>query len=182
MRLLRSASLVAVLCFAATHHAADDFKLEPGFTLLFNGKDLTGWKTKEGSPLDGMKEAYKGRFKVDGGLLVIDPKVGGDKYLYTTKDLAGDLHIKFDFLPGETCNNDLFFRGLKFDIKKGDVKNIKFGEWNEFEIVAQDKQVEFRANGMTQRKGTAKMDKSTLGLRAELGPMQVRRVRVKEGK
>jgi hypothetical protein len=28
--------------------AADDFKLEPGFTLLFNGKNLDGWKEASG--------------------------------------------------------------------------------------------------------------------------------------
>ena len=48
--------------------SGDDFKLEPGFTLLFNGKNLGGWKevgNKE--TLDGKTEAYQGRFKVVDG-------------------------------------------------------------------------------------------------------------------
>ena len=54
---------------------ADDFKPEEGFTLLFNGKDLTGWNTTKGESLDGKTEAYAGRFKVAGGILTLDPSV-----------------------------------------------------------------------------------------------------------
>jgi len=41
MRLLACLALV----FAAGAARADDFKPEPGFELIFNGKNLTGWKT-----------------------------------------------------------------------------------------------------------------------------------------
>src|SRR5262249_40492663 len=103
---------------------ADEFKLEPGFTLLFNGKDLSGWKTKKGDSLEGKTEAWNKRFTVSDGKIVIDPAVKGDVIITTAQELAGDVHIKFDFLPGKGCNNDLFFRGLKFDLKTGDVKNF----------------------------------------------------------
>ena len=94
--------------------------------------------------------------------------------------MENDLHIKFEFLPGKGCNNDLMIRGVKFDLKTGDVKNLKEGEWNQFEIIVKGKSVEFKNNGETQRKGTAKMDSSPLGVRAELGPVQYRRFVVKE--
>jgi len=54
---------------------ADDFKPEDGFTPLFGGKDLAGWKTEKGEPLDGKMEAYGGRFKLaDGVLTSIRPR------------------------------------------------------------------------------------------------------------
>ena len=50
-----------------------EFKLEPGFTLLFNGKNLDGWRQKsDKAPLEGKTEAYNGRFKVVDGRLVYD--------------------------------------------------------------------------------------------------------------
>jgi hypothetical protein len=43
---LTFATWIALLAVAAVR--ADDFKPEDGFALLFNGKDLTGWKTEKG--------------------------------------------------------------------------------------------------------------------------------------
>lgn len=161
---------------------SDDFKPEPGFVSFFNGKNLDGWKTKKGNePLDGQTEAYKGRFKVAEGKLIIDPKVKGDVVITSVKEWAKDVHIKLEFLPGQGCNNDLFFRGNKFDLTKGNVKNLKPDDWNELEIIAKGGVVEFKNNGETQRKATAnKGGTNSLGIRAEFGHIQLRRLRAKE--
>ena len=50
----------------------------------------------------------------------------------------------------------------------------------EFEIIVVGKKIEFRNNGQVQRKGTVKSDSGPLGIRAEFGPIQYRRLRVKE--
>lgn len=159
----------------------NDFKLEPGFTLLFNGKNLDGWKTTTGGEsLAGKTEAYKGRFKVSDGKLVIDPKVKGDVRIQTVKDFGKDMHIKFEFLPDKGCNNDLFLRGQKFDLVKGNVKNFKEGEWHKFEIVIKGDSAEFICNGETQRKAKAKKGGTPLAIRAEFGSVEIRRLRVME--
>ena len=44
MRLLSCALLVCAT--AAVVVAADEFKPEAGFKLIFNGKDLSGWQTR----------------------------------------------------------------------------------------------------------------------------------------
>jgi len=162
------------------HGAAGEFKLEPGFTLLFNGKNLDGWKTKKGNePLDGKTEAYNGRFKIENGSLVIDPKVKGDVIIETAKEF-GNVHIKFEFNPGPGCNNDLFLRGTKFDIVAKQLKNVKEGEWNTLEIIATGDKIEHKVNGESKRMSTAKAKTSVFGIRAEFGPVQIRHLRVKE--
>src|ERR1700722_6948070 len=106
-----------MLWLPAPVRSADDFKLEPGFTLLFNGKNLDGWKEASKDKkdvLDGKTEAFNGRFKVIEGRLVYDPTVKGDLYIETVKEFGKDVHIKFDFKPGAKCNNDFFLRGTKF--------------------------------------------------------------------
>jgi hypothetical protein len=185
MRILSSGLILSCLSLIASTvsiPAADDFKLEPGFTLLFNGKDLTGWKEKSGgASLKGKTEAYRGRFKVKDAILFLDPKVKGDVRIVTTRKFAGDVHIKFEYKPGRGCNNDLFLRGQKFDIVKSEVKNLKEGQWNQFEIVIKGEQIEFKNNGEVQRRARVKRAGTVLEVRAEFGPIQFRRLRVKGG-
>jgi hypothetical protein len=177
---LTLAAAIAVFALTAGSGAADDFKVEEGFTLLFNGTDLTGWKmTKGGESLDGKAEAAKGRFTVKEGAIVIDPKVKGDLRIQTAKQFGKDAHIKFEFRPGAGCNNDLFFRGTKFDLKTPDVKNLKEGEWNSFEIIVSGDSAEFKCNGETQRKMKIKSGATPLEIRAEFGPIEIRRLRIK---
>src|SRR5438045_5615894 len=114
MRLL---SCVLFVFTAGVVVAADDFKPEPGFKLIFNGKNLDGWQTKAAGkdgkpmPLDGKTDAFDKRFVVKDGELVIDPTVKGDRYIETAQPLGGDFTLRFDFKPDEKCNNDLLFRG-----------------------------------------------------------------------
>jgi hypothetical protein len=182
MRIVSCAVLLAGLALLLTHPAPaqDDFKLEPGFTLLFNGKDLTGWKTKKGGEsLDSKTEAYGNRFTVAGGILTIDPKVKGDVIIETAKTFAKDVHLKFDFMPGAGCNNDLFLRGIKFDINPKQLKNVKDG-WNEFEFIVKDNKAEIKINGQAEKSVAAKDGATPFGIRAEFGSIQFRRIRAKE--
>jgi hypothetical protein len=191
---MRTLSLCLGLAFVLPAAAADDFKPESGFEMLFNGKNLDGWQLdlsrrkdkKDNESLDGKTEAAGGRFKVQDGVLVIDPKVKGDTYIVTKRQFPKDFTIRFDYNPGAGCNNDLLFRGAKFDIKdlkadaKSDVKNIKVGEWNQFEIVVTGDKAEFKNNGELLKTLTLKGPATGFTLRAEAGPIQYRNIRVKE--
>jgi hypothetical protein len=157
-----------------SRQASDD----AGFTKLFNGKNLDGWKTRAGEPLDDKTEAYKGRFKVADGKLVIDPSVKGDVVIVTAKEFTGDVHIKFEFRAGDKCNNDLFFRGNKFDIKL-DLKTLKPDAWNDLDIVARGDSVTFQINGQEAKATKNKGVGAALGIRAEFGALEIRNIRAK---
>jgi len=186
MRRLLSAFLFTslVLLLTGSSQSADDFKLEPGFTLLFNGKNLDGWKeaSRKKEALAGKTEAYNGRFKVVDGKLVYDPAVKGDLHIETTKEFGKDVHIKFDFKPGPKCNNDLFLRGTKFDIVPGNKenKNVKEGEWSTFEIIVTGEKIEHKVNGTTARTSKAKPGATPFRLRAEFGALELKNIRAKE--
>jgi hypothetical protein len=186
MRLL-SAAVLCVSALAAS--AADEFKLEPGFVLLFDGKSLDGWQTKAAKPakLDGKTDAFDKRFVVKDGELVIDPKVKGDRYIETVRQFAGDFSVKFDFKPGDGCNNDILLLGTKFDINsgkggKGGVKGVKLDEWNTFAVNVKGGSAEFLINGEKAATQKTKAEKGPLTLRAEFGPMTVKNVRATESK
>lgn len=186
MRCLSIGLLMTGFAIVSSSNGADDFKPEPGFTMLLNGKNLDGWKLKgkkDGAELSGKTEASGGRFKVVEGVLVIDPKVKGDITIETTAEFAKDVTIKFDFKPGEGCNNDLFLRGTKFDIVPGAKnKGIKLNEWNEMEIVFKGDTATYKCNGESIGTRPVKADKSAFGIRAEFGPIEIRKLRIKEEK
>jgi|SRR5581483_4398278 len=176
-RLIGVAVLVVVaLAFSSRGLAGD--KLEPGFSLLFNGKNFDGWKTKKGGEsLAGKTEAYNGRFKAVDGMIVIDPKVKGDVIIETVKEFGKDVTIKFDFLPLDKCNNDLFLRGIKFDIILK-LKGLKDG-WNELEIVIKGDKADYKLNGTSIKTAAAK-GTTPFGIRAEFGEIKIKNLRVKE--
>jgi len=147
MRLLFSAALVLATCAAVV--AADEFKPEPGFKLIFNGKNLDGWQTQTGKKeaLDGKTEAFGGRFSVKDGELVIDPAVKGDVIIETKHEFGGRIVVRFEFKPDAKCNNDLFLLGTKFDIKKEDIKNLKQDAWNDLLVAVADGKATFTCNG-----------------------------------
>lgn len=174
---------VLLFCVAACLLGADT--KEEGFKPLFNGKDFTGWKTKAkgkagAEPLDGKEEAFGGRFKARDGKMIIDPKVKGDVIIETAKAYAGDVTIRFEFLPGARCNNDLFFRGQKFDLSKENIKGLELGKWHTMEITVKGEEIEFKYDGASKRKAKLRSKAgTTLGVRAEFGEMEIRNMRVK---
>jgi hypothetical protein len=180
--LLLSAAMF--LLVPATRTSAEDFKIEEGFKLLFNGKNLDGWKETNGKKeaLDGKTEAHNGRFKVVDGSIVYDPSVKGDLYIETTREFAKDVHIKFDFKPGAKCNNDFFLRGTKFDIVPGNKENLKVkeGEWHTCEIVVVGDKVEHKIGGEVVRTSKPKDGSAPFKIRAEIGAIEIKNIRVKE--
>ncbi len=67
---------------------------EQGFTQLFNGTNLDGWV--------GNKTSYR----VENGMIVIDPKGTGGGNLYTEKEY-GDFILRFEFQLTPGANNGL---------------------------------------------------------------------------
>jgi len=177
---MKSLSLAGVFLTFLVSIALAQPKADSGFTLLFNGKDFSGWKmAKGGNLLEGKTDAANKRFIVKDNSLVIDPKVKGDLTINTVQDFEKDVHIKFEYKPDAKCNNDLFLRGMKFDIKKGDVKNIKFDDWNSFEIILKGDSAEFKNNGELQKMMKAKPGKTAFGIRAELGGIEIKNLQYK---
>jgi hypothetical protein len=77
---------------------------EPGFTPLFNGKDLTGWVYGR----RGTAENKTGNgYQVENGVIFSTKADGGN--LYTEKEYA-DFAFRFDFRLTENANNGIAIR------------------------------------------------------------------------
>lgn len=145
MRTLRLSLLSLALCGLASavwtdvSQAADDFKVEDGYTLLFNGKDLTGWKMGK-EELTGKTETANKRFMVKDGAILIDGKGGGD--LFTVKDYNKDFNLKCEFRAASKADSGLYLRSTPAQLQVrdyptvGPYKKVKFNDagWNELEV------------------------------------------------
>lgn len=159
-------SLAAAVSFLAPAHAV----VEPGFTEIFDGKTLNGWKLMGGSG--------RGYIVEDGK--IICPKDGGGN-LFTEKEYS-DFVLRFEFKLDEGSNNGIGIRapyqgdaaymgmeiqvlddtspryvgkirpeqhhGSVYDViaaKPGSLKKV--GEWNVEEIRAEGRHIKVTLNG-----------------------------------
>src|SRR5262245_17284022 len=166
-----TAAVLAMLTLAN----AQEQKVEEGFTSLFNGKDLTGWKY--GKKGNGEHKDGAG-YQVENGAIYSTVKDGGN--LYTEKEYA-DFIFRFEFKLTTNANNGIGIRapgegdaayvgmeiqvlddsgpayqklapyqyhGSIYDLvpcKRGFQKPV--GEWNEEEIYAKGRQIKVTLNG-----------------------------------
>jgi hypothetical protein len=186
------ALFLGILVFMATPGQADDFKIEDGYISLFNGKDLTGWRYPgaKGRDMDGQTETPDQRITVAGGVIVMNEKdnkgKGGIRDLYTSKSFDKDFHLKLEFRAGLKADSGVYIRGPQLQvrdfIRRGEqkhMKRFKNDDWNELDITVTGTEAVCRVNG----EPLAKMKvpaKGGIGLQAESGKFEFRRVRIKE--
>jgi hypothetical protein len=125
MRCVRLLAVLAALTLFVAHAARGEDKLNTppeGFTALFNGKDLTGWKGLVGNPktraamsaeelATKQEEADKRAFQhwtVQDGILVYDGT--GKISLCTAKDY-GDFELFVDWKIKERGDSGIYLRG-----------------------------------------------------------------------
>jgi hypothetical protein len=137
-----------------------------GFESLFNGKDLTGWKSTGNMKVWG----------VDNGVMYVDGQGGG--WLLTEKEF-GDFELRLEYKMSKHSNSgvalrspvkgdpayvgmeiqlidDLNWKGLQPWQHTGSIYNVApakkianrpIGEWNSMRIVCKGRQVKIENNG-----------------------------------
>jgi uncharacterized protein (UPF0212 family) len=152
------ALLVAILV-AATSSRAQEPKVEEGFTSLFNGKDLTGWRyTKTPKDLlEGKTTTTDGRIEVKDGVILMNEKddkgKGGTFDLYTIKDFAKDFILRLEFRAAPKADSGVYIRGNQLQVRDYPTvgpykpKSFKKGEWNDLEIIVRAKVLVAKVNG-----------------------------------
>lgn len=167
MRTFLRLGLVAVVCSGAAARA-DEPKPPEGFTALFNGKDLTGWKST------GKMEQWA----VEGGVIL--SKGGGGGWLLSEKDYA-DFELRCEYRWQKKATNsgialrtpekgDPAYVGMEIQLIDDDgwpgkladyqhtgsiydvqpakpAANKPIGEWNAIKIVCKGRTVTIEQNG-----------------------------------
>jgi hypothetical protein len=170
---------------ALTEVRADDFKPEPGFTSLFNGTDLTGWGYKTNN-FDGKTASDDGRFTVTNGILVVNPKSPRlEQTLWTTREFPRDFHLRLEFRASMNADSGIFIRGPQLQVRDyliagpyTQLKKYKPQDWNELHITVKKGVARCTCNGEVLEDALVVPNTGPIGLEADRGQMEYRRIRM----
>ncbi len=190
MTLLPALRIAAAIMLAPVVLNAAEFTPEPGFTSLFNGKDLTGWCYKPDEKFDGKTEASDGRYTARDGVLIVNPqKEGGQKLrqLWTTQEFPKDFVLKLEFRAGVDADSGIFLRKPQLQCRDylvaGPYKNLKSykpQDWNVIVVTVKDGVAHCTCNGEVLEAALKLPATGPIGLEADRGQMEYRHIQIKE--
>lgn len=174
---------------------AQEFTPEADFVLLFNGKDLTGWRHRtvsttqpavDGPALDGKTDAGDGRYTVKDGVLVGNTSTGR-QLLWTTKPYTGNYVLRFEFRAAAQADGGMFMN--RTQIQCGDYSFYAFRnfraykplDWNVMEVTVKDGVARCTCNGEVLVESLRVPELGPIGFEADKGGIEYRRMRIKVG-
>ncbi len=183
------APILATLGLVETE--ADAFTLEPGFTSLFNGKDLTGWHFEGGVAFDGKMLSSDGRYLAKNGRLVVQTPSQGTKLaqLWTVQEFAKDFTLRLQFRATPDADSGVFIRKPQLQCRDyvlaGPWKNLpnyKPQDWNDLEVIVKGNTATATCNGDVIPDGFKGPLPASgpIGLEGDRGQMEYRRIRIQE--
>lgn len=182
-------ALFLVLPFAAS---GQEPKADKDATELFNGKDLTGWgyrQDKTGDKFesfDGKTESSDKRYSAkDGVLTVNDGK--GIRQLWTSAKFPKNFELRLEFRAGVNADSGLFVRQPQLQVRDYLVagpykmlKKYKPQDWNEIVVVVKDGVAHCTCNGEVLEAALKVPATGGIGLEADRGVLEYRKIRLKE--
>jgi Domain of Unknown Function (DUF1080) len=183
MLLFRLAALLLLGAFVVTPARSDDTNPPEGFTSLFNGKDLTGWKPTGKADVWGAEK----------GVIYVEKSGGG--WLLTEQEF-GDFELRLEYKMSKGANSGVALRtpatgdpayvgmeiqliddegwpgkladyqhtGSIYDVVPASKLNNKpVGEWNAMRIVCAGAKVTVEVNGTTLVDANLETYKETKG-------------------
>lgn len=185
----------AVLLMLSGMARADDWRPDPGFRSLFNGKDLTGWcfRARGGEvaeKFDGKAESSDaGRYSARDGILSVNFPKGRERLisaLWTVEEFPGDFTLRLEFRASPNADSGIFVRKPQLQCRdylaagpyKG-LKKYKPQEWNQIEVVVKDGLARCTCNGEVLEAELKLPETGPIGLEGDRGQMEYRRVQIK---
>ena len=162
------------------------YEPEPGFESLLTGHDVTGWRYKDGPEFDGMKSASDGRYTGRDGRIVVNPGKGLAQ-LWSTREFAKNFHLKLEFRAGVNADSGIFLRKPQLQCRDyyvagpyKELKNYRPQDWNEIEVIVKGDVATCTCNGEPLDFPKTLPATGPIGLEADRGQMEYRRIRIRE--
>jgi hypothetical protein len=180
--------LISAACGVAL---AGDFQLEPGYTSLFDGKDLTGWGYRSASgtvAFDGKTASDDGRYTAKDGILTVNPHSPRlIQVLWTTRQFSKNFNLRLEFRAAVNADSGLFLREPQLQVRDylvagpyKELKKYKAQDWNEIEVTVKDNVAHCVCNGEVLEDALHLPADGPIGLEADRGQMEYRNIRIKE--
>ncbi|MAG93653.1 MAG: glycosyl hydrolase [Planctomycetaceae bacterium] len=105
--------IVTAAALGGDANVLSDDEKQAGFALLFNGKDLTGWK-------------HGGNWKVEEG--VITRAGRGGSLVYQVKEVPDNFELRFEWKVGEGSNSGVYYRPGQYEYQILDNQRHRDGQ------------------------------------------------------
>ena len=166
---------------------ADDFKPEPGYISLFNGKDLTGWGYLTNN-FDGKTASNDGRYSAADGILTVHPRTPRlVQKIWTTREFSNDFNLKLEFRAATNADSGIFIRKPQLQCRDYlvagpylNLKKYKPQDWNQIEITVTNNTAFCTCNGEVLEAALPVPPIGPIGFEGDRGQMEYRRIRLKE--
>lgn len=170
------------------------FQPEPGFTSLFNGKDLSGWCFREKKnkkitdSFDQKSSSPDGRYlALNERLIVTIPSEGRRvQQIWTSADFPNDFTLKLQFRASPNADSGIFLRGKQLQCRDfplagpyKELKNYKPLEWNDVVITVKDRTAHCTCNGEVLEEALQIPANGPIGLEGDRGQMEYRHIQIK---
>jgi lysophospholipase L1-like esterase len=177
-----------------TETEPDDFKIEPGFQSLFNGKDLSGWTVRNWDDLAvvedlcGKTVSSDGRYVALNGRIVVKTpsEYRRVQQLWSAREFPCNFTLKLEFRATPYADSGVFIRKPQLQCRDyplagpyKDLKNYKPQEWNELVIEVRDNVATGTCNGEILESAMQLPSNGPIGLEGDRGQMEYRRIRIK---
>jgi len=179
MTMNRMLSLAFALLAANVAVAADEFKPEPGFVRIDNGKNLDGWL--------GAKDGWT----VADGCIHLVAKSAKEN-IYNEKTHSGDCIIRFEFKASMGADSGFYVHGKQLQVRDYPTVGPKpyagpakpAGQWNSIELDFTDNIAVVKLNGeIIEKAWKIGVDpKKGVGIEFDKGEMDYRNIVIKEKK
>ena len=178
---------IATLFLGLLAAHADDFKLEPGYVSLFNGRDLTGWGYMT-NDFDDQTASFDGRYCATNGNLVVNPRSPRlIQKIWTTREFPKDFVLKLEFRASTNADSGIYIRKPQLQCRDylvagpyKELKRYKPQDWNEIVVTVTNNVAFCTCNGEVLESALAVPATGPIGLEGDRGQMEYRRIRVKE--
>lgn len=185
---------VSLLMLAGVVMHAADFKPEPGYESLSNGKDLTGWGYKDATgkvtPFDGQSASPDGRYTAKDGIITVHPMPDGTRkmqILWTVREFPKDFRLKLEFRAGVNADSGIFLRKPQLQCRDyllaGPYKTLtkyKPQDWNVIEVTVKEGVAHCTCNGELLEAALKVPATGGIGFEADRGQMEYRHIQLKE--
>jgi hypothetical protein len=165
---------------------------------LFNGKDLTDWEYRvkvQGKTVlekfDGQSASTDGRYIVKDGMLSILPwdESRGPHWinLWHALEFSGDFRLTLEFRASPNADSGIFLRGKQLQCRDylvagpyKELRKYKPQEWNKIEVVVKNNVAHCTCNGEVLEAALRIPETGSIGLEADRGRMDYRKIRLKK--
>lgn len=166
----------------------DDFAPEPGFTSLFNGRDLSGWGYPDGTKFDGLATTPDGRFAARNGRLVVTVarQERQHRRVVTGQSFPRDFELRLEFRASPNADSGIFVREPQLQCRDYllagpfvHLQRYRPLDWNEVVIVVKGGLAHATCNGEVLLDAMPVPATGPIGLESDRGQMEYRRLRIR---